>query len=213
VIPPGKATSKARWPELRWARLTGPRVQLTSHTRDDAVDLFPLVYKQAPVLDMLIWDGPEDLESLATFLSTWRSGGGAQGLDYFFTIRLLDGTAVGHCGVRFSEWERASGLPRVGDIGYWMGTAFWGQGLMTEAARLLVALAFEELAADGVSARCLQRNIGSQRVLEKSGLVRDRTYQPDKLEHGACELRYTLERANYKRVPAHVVAFDLEFEN
>lgn len=212
MIPPGKAQLDARWPVLRWARLTGPRVVLTSHAREDAAALFPLIYKQTAVLDMLIWNGPEDLEDLATFLSTWRSGGGAKGWDYFFTIRLLDGTAVGHCGVRFSGWERASGLPRVGDLGYWMGAAYWGQGLMTEAARLLVALAFDELAADGVSARCLARNLGSQRVLEKSGLQRDVMYQPDTLEHGACELRYTLERTAYQRVPAHVVGFDLEFE-
>jgi RimJ/RimL family protein N-acetyltransferase len=184
-------------PVLKRARLVGPRVVLTGQTSADAVDCFPLVFERPAIMDMLAWNGPEDLSSLKTFFAEWRQGGGTHGHDYFFVIRLEDGRACGHCGLRFGAWERASGAPRIGDIGYWMGEAFWGQGLMTEAVRLLVWLAFEQLDADGVSGRCLEHNIGSRRVLEKAGLNHDPDFVPGVSAHGAdaCERGYRLLRA------------------
>lgn len=203
-------------PVLRSAHLEGPRVRLAGQTAADADDCFPLVYEVDAILDMLVWDGPEDLPSMRAFFADWRVGGGEVGHDYFFVVRLADGRVCGHCGLRFSGWTRGSGAPRLGNIGYWMGTAYWGQGLMTEAVELLVWLALEVLAADGVEASCMERNAGSARVLEKAGLVRDHAFVPGSPSahgHDACERRYELLRADYAPRAGVPVAHALELED
>ena len=58
---------------------------------------------------------------------------------------------------------------QFGTLGYWMGQQFAGRGLMTEAVRLLVAHAFDQLLLHRVHAAFLPHNMASRRVLEKNG--------------------------------------------
>lgn len=58
------------------------------------------------------------------------------------------------------------------EIGYSMGSEWWGKGYMTEAVREVVnyltnEIGFNIIVADGVSIT----NIGSKRVLEKNGFI------------------------------------------
>lgn len=55
------------------------------------------------------------------------------------------------------------------EIGYWIGESYWGNGYGTEAVRLLVRYAFDELKLIHVYASVFERNKTSMRVLEKSG--------------------------------------------
>lgn len=55
------------------------------------------------------------------------------------------------------------------DIGYWIGESYWGKGYGTEAVRLLVRYAFDELKLIRVYASVFESNRASMRVLEKSG--------------------------------------------
>jgi ribosomal-protein-alanine N-acetyltransferase len=50
-----------------------------------------------------------------------------------------------------------------------MGEQFAGKGLMTEAVRLVVAHAFDQLLLHRVHAAFLPHNMASRRVLEKNG--------------------------------------------
>jgi RimJ/RimL family protein N-acetyltransferase len=62
---------------------------------------------------------------------------------------------------------------RPGDdawLGYWIGRPCWGQGYATAATRALLACTFSQLACERVSARYLEANPASGRVLEKCGL-------------------------------------------
>lgn len=62
-------------------------------------------------------------------------------------------------------------MPELGDpeIGYWLGTAHWGRGYATEAARAVVDHLFTDRAAEAVAARARVVNPGSRRVIEKCG--------------------------------------------
>jgi len=188
---------------LAYAKLRGRLVELEPHQPDDADFLFPLVFERPAITDMLIWNGPASLELLREGYEDWRRGEPSTGFDYFFTIRALGGTPVGHTGVRFA------GSPvdaPVGDIGYWLGEASWGKGFVTEAVRLLAWLSFEHLEAAALEAKCLAVNFGSQRVLEKAGFSRDASYAPEVCGHApygaeatpVCELRYELRRADWR---------------
>ncbi|WP_425145557.1 GNAT family N-acetyltransferase [Deinococcus sp.] len=58
------------------------------------------------------------------------------------------------------------------DIGYGINPSYEGRGYMTEAVRGLSAWMLARPEVSRVTADCLNTNIGSVRVLEKSGFVR-----------------------------------------
>lgn len=56
-------------------------------------------------------------------------------------------------------------------MGYALDKNHNGKGYMTEAARLVVKFAFDELKLHRIEAGAMPRNIGSIRVLEKAGFI------------------------------------------
>jgi RimJ/RimL family protein N-acetyltransferase len=79
-----------------------------------------------------------------------------------FVITLTDGTLIGACGF---------GLLREGapEIGYWLGSAYWGQGYATEAVHAVIDYAFDDCGHDALQAGARVTNPASRRVLEKCG--------------------------------------------
>jgi RimJ/RimL family protein N-acetyltransferase len=56
-------------------------------------------------------------------------------------------------------------------IGYWLGEPYWGQGSMSEAARLLVGSIFGAMPVSAIYSGVFEGNIGSLRIQEKLGFV------------------------------------------
>jgi len=83
------------------------------------------------------------------------------------------GDALRRPGV-FIGWAGLQYLPETDEteVGYLLGTAYWGQGLATEAARESVRFGFEELDLPEIVGIVHPDNVASQRVLEKAGLSR-----------------------------------------
>jgi RimJ/RimL family protein N-acetyltransferase len=63
-------------------------------------------------------------------------------------------------------FRRASG---VGELGFWLGSAWWGQGLATEAASAVIAYGLATDAYSSFSSSHFEDNPASRRVLEKLG--------------------------------------------
>ena len=59
------------------------------------------------------------------------------------------------------------------EFGYVLARAWWGQGLMTEALTEIVRWALAQPAIFRISAVCDVDNVGSARVMEKSGLINE----------------------------------------
>ncbi len=76
------------------------------------------------------------------------------------------GRYLGGTGFHTPNWEL-----RSFEIGYWIRATAAGQGYVTEAVRLLVELAFGQLAARRVELRCDPRNEPSRRVAERTGFI------------------------------------------
>lgn len=55
------------------------------------------------------------------------------------------------------------------ELGYWLGKAFWGQGLIPEAAEELIRHAFEKLNMSTIWCGYYDGNFKSKRVQEKLG--------------------------------------------
>jgi RimJ/RimL family protein N-acetyltransferase len=72
-------------------------------------------------------------------------------------------------------------------VGYWIGREFWGRGVATAGMRALL----EEIQERPIHALVVVTNVGSQRVLEKSGFTRiERRPSP---EDGLDEYVYRLD--------------------
>jgi ribosomal-protein-alanine N-acetyltransferase len=65
------------------------------------------------------------------------------------------------------------GVAQAASMGYWIGAGHKGRGLMTEAVRAVLPFAFETLRLHRLEAACLEDNVASRRVLEKSGFLRE----------------------------------------
>ena len=64
------------------------------------------------------------------------------------------------------------GLPDTeGEIGYWIGVPFWGQGLIPEAVREIIRCAFEERHLETLWCGFFEGNEKSRRVQEKCGFT------------------------------------------
>ena len=57
------------------------------------------------------------------------------------------------------------------DLGYWYGATHWGQGYATEAVKAVLRFGFETLKLHRIEAGCAIANVGSIKVLEKSGMA------------------------------------------
>jgi [ribosomal protein S5]-alanine N-acetyltransferase len=84
----------------------------------------------------------------------------------FFAI-AVDGQAVGGIGfVLQSDVDRMSA-----EVGYWLGEAFWGRGIVSEALAAVSTHAIEEHGLTRLFALPFAYNTASCRVLEKAGYV------------------------------------------
>jgi RimJ/RimL family protein N-acetyltransferase len=77
----------------------------------------------------------------------------------------VDGEAAGGVGLELQEdVHRCSA-----ELGYWLGEAHWGRGIMSEAVRAFTPWAFDTFDLMRIYACVFEWNPSSRRVLEKAG--------------------------------------------
>lgn len=78
---------------------------------------------------------------------------------------VVDGEAVGGVGVHpMTDVHR-----RTAEVGYWLGRAWWGRGIASEALAATVDYAFSTFDLVRLEAQVYEWNPASARVLEKCG--------------------------------------------
>ena len=60
-----------------------------------------------------------------------------------------------------------------GELGYVIAKKYWGNGLATQAIKLAIQTGFQDLDVERIEAYVDPSNIGSQRVLEKNGFLKE----------------------------------------
>lgn len=99
-----------------------------------------------------------------------------------------DNAAIGSIGLFSPTQDATLRVESEIEIGYWIGTPFWGRGLVPEAVRRLQRYAFEDLGCSAMWCGYYEGNIKSRRVQEKCGFVYHHT-ETDKLCAKMGELR------------------------
>lgn len=92
----------------------------------------------------------------------------APGPRLFLAIEV-DGEACGGIGIHpLDDVHR-----RSAEIGYWLSESYWGRGIITDAVRAIVPVAFKTFDIIRLQAGIFSNNRASMRVLEKCGFVRE----------------------------------------
>ena len=98
----------------------------------------------------------------------------------------VDGRAVGSISVFLQgDIERVSG-----ELGYWLGKPYWGRAIMTAAVRGMTRYAIDTFSLTRVFATLAATNVGSMRVLEKAGFVREGFMKQSAIKDGIVQDQY-----------------------
>lgn len=104
----------------------------------------------------------------------------------------VEGAAVGAIGyVPGRDVERFSA-----EIGYWLGEAMWGRGIVTEALTLLTEHAFTRMNVLRMFALPFADNAASIRVLEKAGYTHEGRLRSSSVKYGAIKDQLLYARVN-----------------
>ena len=88
---------------------------------------------------------------------------------YFFSIREIDNDKViGYCGIGTPDFD-----PSMTEVFYGLLHTKWNRGYGTEAAMAMLDFGFNKIQLDRIIGFIYPGNIGSRRVLEKSGFKRN----------------------------------------
>jgi RimJ/RimL family protein N-acetyltransferase len=141
--------------------IEGVRVRLRQARPADAATLFALLDDDA-VMRHMDWPRARSVDDtrvhLEGALQRWDAGTEHQ----YLVLLKPDAKAVGTIAFRPHGFHV--------DFGYLLGRAHWGQGLATEAARLLVQWLQRERSVVRIWATCDADNTASAAVLKKAGL-------------------------------------------
>lgn len=90
------------------------------------------------------------------------------GYGLFSVIHKSDRILIGDCGLEVMEVDGAA----VAELGYDFRSAYWNQGLATEAAAVVRDYALQTLGLTQLMSLIRSENRASQRVAEKIGMTR-----------------------------------------
>jgi [ribosomal protein S5]-alanine N-acetyltransferase len=122
------------------------------------------------------------LKYIKSCMKTWDAG-----TQYLFVIVRNDtDKAIGMVDIMHVDAKH-----RHAELGYWLGRAYWGRGVMTEAVRLGLSYAFGTLRLHRVYGKCFAENRGSGRVMEKCGMKKEGCERQDQFRYNRWHDIYT----------------------
>ena len=140
------------------------RLILRKITIEDAAEIF--AYASDPqVTAYTLWDAHHSINETYEYLNNvvlpiYRFGTGMK----WGIVEKKSNKLIGTCSLHSMPIHRRA------ELGYVLAREYWGQGLMTEAAQAAIAFGFHVMQLLRIQAYCAVENIGSARVLEKSGM-------------------------------------------
>ncbi|MCM3088606.1 GNAT family N-acetyltransferase [Bhargavaea ginsengi] len=161
-------------------QITTERLLLRRFTAADAPEVSRLCDNYNMYKSTLNLPHPYPLESALEWIATHEESF-ASGQLYEFAITGREtGHIYGAVGLSHQQTHKH------GEIGYWIGEEYWGQGYATEAVKAVLDFAFREKDIHRVYARFFASNPASGKVMEKCGM----TYEGTQKDHIYKEGRY-----------------------
>ena len=153
-------------------RLETPRLILRDYTPEDEEEYYQL--KSDPktmgryMQDIMVHSREEARAEFARVLANRER---PDRILYFLRAEEKEsGRQIGSVGYTV---EARTPVGKLVHAGYFYFPAFWGKGYGTEAMREVIRFAFSEDGVYRISTGCLQENRGSERIMQKCGMVRE----------------------------------------
>lgn len=156
--------------EVRTETIGTERLLLRRLREEDALQLHENCSSDEAVVRFLTRSACADPEITKALVTDWTEMYETD--DFFLWTVEWDGQVIGT--VNLHDIDRGAGQC---EIGFSIGSKWWNQGIMTEAAGAVVRQALGELGFSRVTGWCAAENIGSARVMEKIGMKRERSVQ------------------------------------
>jgi ribosomal-protein-alanine N-acetyltransferase len=142
------------------------RLKLRRFTIEDAKNIYDNWACDPQVTRFLRWEAHKDVEESRAFIGKTIAGY-SDSASYQWAIELKEqDTVIGAIGLMVENEN-----DEKGEIGYCMGKAFWGMGIMAEALSRVLEFAFEEVGFNRIEASHSVRNPASGRVMQKAGML------------------------------------------
>jgi len=111
---------------------------------------------------------PKDLDETKKVITPWIAENQTDApSNYTFAVeRQSDDNFLGLFGLKLSHPKFKSA-----EIWYKIHSSYWGKGYATEAVKAVLRFGFETLELHRIEAGCAIANVGSIKVLEKSGMA------------------------------------------
>lgn len=113
---------------------------------------------------------PKDIEETKSIIEPWLVENNLSEIkNYTFAIEnKLDKEFIGLFGLKLGKEKY-----QRGEVWYKINTSFWKKGYATESLKAVIDFGFETLKLHRIEAGCAVNNIGSIKVLEKAGMIRE----------------------------------------
>lgn len=153
--------------------------------RDGDMDLW-LEHLNTPAVKAYL-GGVQTREQVAERFARMVPAWDEDGFSFLAVERRSDGVFLGTCGLAPIAGDAApEPLASGHQVGWQIRADAWGQGYASEAARAMLAQAFDDLGWDVLYAQTSERNTGSWRVMQRLGMERradldyvDEAYPPE----------------------------------
>lgn len=163
-------------------RLETSRLRLRPMAMEDAPDVYPFMLDPEIAANTALIPYPYPPGAAEGWIQACMATAD-HGEEYTFAIRLKQSDGgdrfIGAIGI-----GPDGGFPYRGQIGYWLGKPYWGQGYMSEAARRVIRFGFEELGMHRIYATHFDFNPASGRVMQKAGMRYEGTQRGFLLKDG-----------------------------
>ena len=155
--------SKARGPELK-----GKKTLLRLPAGKDFAEWQLLRHESRAELTPYEPRWPEHELTRSAFLKRVRQANLLSGDNEAFQFLIFTKTTASLLGgITLGNIKR--GASQTGEIGYWLGTKYYGQGYMRDAVSTVLAYAFTSLRLHRIEAACIESNTRSIALLQHCG--------------------------------------------
>lgn len=139
-----------------------------------------------------VFPHPYTIENAKTFIAFATSNPNPIAIGSKIFAIEMNGKPIGSIGLHL----QTDILRKNAEIGYWLGEAYWGKGIITKAMPQIIDYGFKNMDIVRIFARIFGTNIASQKVVEKCGFILEGKYDKTLFKNGEYldELIYAIRK-------------------
>ncbi|WP_047980509.1 GNAT family N-acetyltransferase [Ornithinibacillus contaminans] len=147
-------------------KLYPERLILRAFTMEDATRVQELAGGKEVAKTTLGIPHPYSIEAATSWIEN-HPAMMANGIFPFAIVLKGENSLIGTMALRINQAHNK------GELAFWVGKEYWGNGFATEAAREIVRYGFEELKLNKLWAMAMSKYPASSKVMEKVGIKRE----------------------------------------